>query len=365
MIPAPSSRLGPAARTAASCAVAAAIGAGGNGCAGPAPYQAGATAAYPPLRDTALAAVPATPTALPLTVEAQQEPWRFAAYHGTVITTDHYRIYTTIEAKRILERLPVFLEHAMVRYTTALALLPLPPRPLETYIFGDRRQWKAKTRQLLPDQAGTFENLGRGGFTTRGISVLYYIDWHRYDRDTLAIAAHEGWHQYTQSTFRHPLPVWLEEGIATYMEGYRFPPTEDAPEFTPARNHERSNALGDALRQDEMIPLRVLFTQTPQGFLAEGKDRLLTYYAQVWALTRFLAEGENGRYREALGEILQDAIDGRLVGRLMRSAAVIARGGRRDALGSRLGPWVILAYCTSDMEAFEQEYLAFARTIAR
>ena len=66
-----------------------------------------------------------------------------------------------------------------------------------------------------------------------------------------------------------------------------------------------------------------------------------------------------------LGEILVDSQQGKLIGRLMRSAPVIARGGRRDALGSRVGPWVILAYCTSDLEAFEQEYLAFARTIAR
>ncbi len=315
--------------------------------------------------EPALAAVPSAPIELPLEVTVHREPWEFASYAGTVLTTDHHRIYTTISAEPILERLPVFLEHAMVRYTTALTPLPRPSRPLETYIFRDRRQWKAKTRQLLPEQAGTFENLGRGGFTTRGISVLYYIDWDGRDKDTFAIASHEGWHQYTQSTFRQPLPIWLEEGIATYMEGYRYQPIDDYPEFRPWQNFERANALGDALRREEMIPLRVLFEETPQSFLADGKDRLLTYYAQVWALTRFLLEGEHGRYRDALGDVLVDALHGKLIGRLMRSPAVIARRGRQEAMNGRSGPWVILAYCTSDMEAFEQEYLAYARSIAR
>ena len=52
-----------------------------------------------------------------------------------------------------------------------------------------------KTREILPQQASSFRNLGRGGFTTRGIAVLFYIDYwrSREHHDTLAIAAHEGW----------------------------------------------------------------------------------------------------------------------------------------------------------------------------
>ena len=40
---------------------------------------------------------------------------------------------------------------------------------METYIFGDRRQWRAKTREMLPDHADAFNNLGRGGFSTHGV----------------------------------------------------------------------------------------------------------------------------------------------------------------------------------------------------
>jgi len=312
--------------------------------------------------DTIVSA-PREPAPLPRSVETSREPWKFAAYPGQVITTPNYRIYTTIASERILRRLPLFLECAMTRYTTVLADLPTPEQPLQTYIFRDRRQWSAKTRQMLPEQAGTFENLGRGGFSTRGTSVLYYIDWAGRDKDTFAIAAHEGWHQYTQQTFRHPLPVWLEEGIATYMEGYRFRLSYEVPEFNPAGNWERGRALGEAIRREALIPLPELLNKTPQAFLSEGKSRLLTYYAQVWALTRFLAEREG--YRDALAQVLTDAARGSLIQKIARSPSVIARGGRDRAVTSRAGPSLILAYFTDDLDEFERDYLAFAERVKK
>jgi hypothetical protein len=298
-------------------------------------------------------------------IPVTREQWQFSSYPGYRITSPSYDVHTTIAYERVLDRLPIFLECALDHYRTSLADLPGPRRRLQTYIFRDRRQWSAKTRQLLPSQAGTFENLGRGGYTTRGTSVLYYIDWSGRDRDTFAIAAHEGWHQYTQTCFRNPLPIWLEEGIATYMEGYRFRRTMVVPEFQPWNNWERSRALGDAIRAGNLIPLRELLDESPQKFLGEGKDRLLVYYAQVWALTRFLADGNDGRYRDRLAEALTDAASGRLIPRLARAPAVLAYGGNGQKVTSRTGPWMILGYFTSDLVAFEKEFLAYARSIAR
>ncbi|MDY7110452.1 MAG: hypothetical protein SYC29_17620 [Planctomycetota bacterium] len=317
-------------------------------------------------------AVQQGPAAPPTSVQIGRRPWRFAAYEGSLISTAHYRIHTTLEYDHILQRLPVFMEHAIERYTTALADLPEPGRPLETYLFHDRRQWMAKTRQILPHEAATFDALGRGGFTTRGIAVLYYIDHNGRYRDTFAIAAHEGWHQYTQSTFRQPLPIWLEEGIATYMEGHQW--GEEAPRFIPSRNWERRGALRRAIRADALIPLDDLLTRAPQFFLEENKDRLLTYYGQVWALTRFLADGADGRYREALAELLTDAARGRLGHRLSvslstRPAAAPTinsnrpRRSRRVALND-LGTWLVKTYFDEDVAAFEEAYFAYARALA-
>lgn len=280
-------------------------------------------------------------------VPYREQPWRFGEYQGVILTTPNYRVYTTLHRNSVLERLPLFLERGLAHYTTALAALPDPPRRLESYLFQTRNQWEAKTRQMLPDQAGTFLTLGRGGFTTKGTSVLYYIG----RSDTLAIAAHEGWHQYSQETFRQQLPLWLEEGIATFMEGFLSHP-DGLPKFRPWANLERYHTLRDAAREDRLIALDELLQRTPQSFLEVGKNKLLIYYAQVWALAHFLAEGDGGRYHPALQRVLLDAAAGRLKGGKTRRAR-------------RLGPGVIEAYFEPSLDAFERRYVGFVREIVR
>ncbi len=292
-------------------------------------------------------------TADPLTsVPAQRRPWKFGGDTGQLFTTPHYRVYTTLTQRWVLDRLPLFLERALQQYTTALAQLPQPSARLETYIFETRSQWEAKTRQMLPKQAGTFLTLGRGGFTTRGTSVLYYIG----RSDTLSIAAHEGWHQFSQGTLRSQLPLWLEEGIATYMEGFTSHP-DGVPKFRPWANLERYHTLRDAVRADQLIPLSELLQRTPQSFLEESKSRLLIYYAQVWALTHFLVEGNGGRHRGALEEVLTDAARGRL--------AVQTLGRLGGPGGVRLGTAVVTAYVDPDIQAFERRYVQFVKSIVR
>lgn len=283
-------------------------------------------------------------------VPYRQQPWRFGDYEGQILTTPNYRLYSTLTQPGMQERLPLFMERALAHYTSALGSLPDPPKRLESYLFQTRNQWEAKTRQILPRQAATFLTLGRGGFTTRGTSVLFYIG----RSDTLAIAAHEGWHQYSQETLRQQLPLWLEEGVATYMEGFVSHP-DGLPKFRAWANLERYHTLRDAVRQDRLISLEELLTRSPQSFLEVGKSRLLIYYAQVWALAHFLAEGEEGRYRDALQRVLQDASTGRLLG---------TRAGHRRQ-PRRLGSQVVVAYFEPDLALFEQRYLKFVGEIVQ
>ena len=177
------------------------------------------------------------------------QPWKFMGVKGQLIETPNWEIYTTIDNERFLEFLPNFYEAALEHYRTVFGELPPPPHPMATYLFGDRRQWKNKTRMMLPELASSFEGLGRGGFTADGVAVLYDIDNSMWDRDTLALSAHEGWHQYAQTTFQQQLPPWLDEGIATIFEGFRFRRGELY--FSPSLNRERS--------QPHRLPLPLLW----------------------------------------------------------------------------------------------------------
>jgi hypothetical protein len=300
----------------------------------------------------------------PDAIEVARHTWKYSNFEGQLLVTPNYNIYTTATRDDFVDHLPLFFEAALAHYTTYLGKLPRPKERMDTYLFQDRRQWAAKTRELLPHQSNVFETLGRGGFATQGTAVLYYIDWpsSRSHRDTYSIAAHECWHQYTQRTFRNPLPIWLEEGVATYMESFRVS-SDGQPQFMPWRNGERWRALRRAAQDDRLIPLSELLRRSPQSFLETGKNRLLVYYAQVWALTRFLVEGEDGKYREGLEEVLYDAATGKLAGRLTSSEFSSRHGRRISAATGRSGPWIILEYFNPDLDEFEEAYLDYIERI--
>lgn len=235
------------------------------------------------------------------------EPWTFEGIKGRAITTRSFRIYTTSPDSTTLARLPAFLDGALTHYRSALAPLPMPPAPMETYMMPTRPQWERLTRRLLGDKAGPYLRIVRGGFAAGGRGVYFDIG----PRDSLLIAAHEGWHQYAQTTFKGTMPVWLDEGVATYMEGFRWDPDQpDRAVFLPWSNPERFDRLREAASKQRLLSLEELLATTPQRQIRLGSSEILTYYAQLWALIHFLNEGEQGRHRALLTGLIRDAAGG-------------------------------------------------------
>ncbi len=291
--------------------------------------------------------------------EVTVESWTFEGRAGRLVRTPAYRVFTTLPNGRTLDRLPTFAEAALDNYTTALATLPRPSDPMETYVMSDRSQWERLTERTMGADAGVYLRIPRGGFTERGRAILWFIG----PRDTLAIVAHEGWHQYTQSVFKDPLPVWLEEGIACYMEGFRWSQEEpSSPTFLAWSNVERFDALRAASNRGSLLSLESLLTSTPQDLMATSSDAALTYYAQAWALVHFLASGEGGKHRAALSLMLSDASTGKLVPTIAR-----VRGSRAASSHAfrRRGPDALLAYVGSDLASLGRAYNEFVAGVVR
>ena len=239
------------------------------------------------------------------------EDWEYAGHAGKLIRTPSYRLFTTATDGELVGQMPEFLEAAMERYTTAFGPLPRPVLRLDTFLMGDREQWKSLTRQVMGNEAATYLRIERGGFASGGRALLWSIG----RRDTLAIAAHEGWHQYTQRAFRQELPAWLEEGVAVYMEGFVPDPVDPArPIFLGWANIERFEQLKRASERGELIPLARLLTATPQDLIASSTEGTLNYYAQLWSLVMFLREGDDGRHAGELIHAIADAANGHLQG---------------------------------------------------
>ncbi len=291
----------------------------------------------------------------PTEVVESREAWDFSSNKGALIRTAHYRLFTTVREATILKRTPLFLETAIAHYRTALGPLPAPPIRLDTFLMANRPQWQRITLEILGREGERYINIPRGGFATGGRAFLWDIGLF----DTLAIAAHEGWHQYTQRTFREGLPIYLEEGIATFMEGHRW--LGPAPSFRPWANVERFDQLRKAHGKKELRPLTELLSSAPQDLLMRTGDAAVNYYAQVWALTHFLNEGAGGKHQEAFRRLLQDAAGGLLTDGLMTRF-----GPQRasEAAARRRGTEVIEAYF-GDLALLETEYTAFVDTLVR
>ncbi len=317
-----------------------------------------------PAASQGVVAPPPAPAAVGSTLRRTEpiiESWRFREQPGECIDIGTHRMHSTLRDPLIRERMQIFLPTALEHYRTALVPLPATDAPIDIYLFGTRDDWIAYTRERLPREAGIYERMGRGGYTIEGDAVLYDIGrW-----DTFTIAAHEGWHAYTQRVFRHPLPVWLEEGIACFMEGVRGSSNGGPPTFMPWRNFERYGELRDVVRRGRFVPLEQLIEGTPQEFLQNGRNTLLGYYAQVWALVHFLNEGEGGRYRKGLERLLDDAVEGRISGTIWESSRAGTRNERRMAIGRQVGPAVLREYFDPDIARLSAEYKAFVEAIAR
>lgn len=288
------------------------------------------------------------------------EDWSFAGARGRIITTPSYRIYTTEESMLLRGRIALFMESAMRHYTSALATLDRPNRQVETYIMASRSQWAQLTRQLTGPRADVYLKIRAGGFAEGGRALLFDIG----ARTTFATAAHEGWHQYTQCVLRNILPTCFEEGIATYMEGFRWDSEDQGrPIFLGWANVERFDRLRDAAQGGRLTPLTQLLLDRPQDLLdLHDNDRALDYYAQVWALIHFLREGAGGKYRAGLQALLEDA----------QAGAVAARVRTRlgpDAAAAyafrRAGIEVFQTYITADLETASREFDQFIQRLRR
>ncbi len=310
-----------------------------------------------------------TPRTASTSVVESEEPWKFNGKPGKVIRTYHYRLFTTESDPVLISRLPGFMEAALSHYTSALGPLPSPEFKLDTFLMATRAQWTQLTQQLMGSQAASFLRIPRGGYASSGRAIYYDIG----AQDTMAIASHEGWHQYTQRTFKDLLPVWLEEGVATYMEGHRWDGA--TPIFLPWSNLERFDQLRSAAASGTLFSLEDLLSASPQDLIDppvtdptrpapphRARDSALTYYAQIWALVHFLREAEGGRYSAHLTELLSDAANGRLSLTLSLQMPPVAA---KNALASRRGPALFTAYFTPDLAAASAQYARFIDQVVR
>ena len=231
-------------------------------------------------------------------------PWSFESVDGRIIQTPHYRIYTTVTDALLLEKIPTFLESAYQNYLAFLPSADADEKPLDIYLFHRRSEWESYTRQNTGALAKTYLKIRSGAYSHDSTCVVYLLE--RYY--TLGILAHEGFHQFSAHRLGHRIPAWMEEGLACNFEAHFW--KAGKPVFAPDLNEFRISALQKSLRNDSLFPLSELLSMQAGDAVELPPKKTATFYAQAWALTRFLQEGQNGKYRPAFRQLLDDAAAG-------------------------------------------------------
>jgi len=287
-------------------------------------------------------------------------PWSSEYGQGITITTAHYNIHTTMLEPLTLQRVPGFMESAYRAYQQQL------PVPIETqnkftvYLFGSRGQWERFTKKFAGKNADVYLKIQKGAYYLNGACVTYNIGRAK----TFSVLAHEGWHQFNSRHFAYRLPSWLDEGLATQFENSNY--KNGFYYFDPSRNGSRLGSLRRTLEENKAITIEKLLTLNPGEVVAHADlSAVMGFYAQSYALVRFLKEDDYGRNLMKFQKMLLDARTGDwpLDDKLKRMAS-----DRNCPLTSGWNRYIspkLFSYYIADQNVMQDRYHQFCIKIAR
>ncbi len=294
---------------------------------------------------------------IPALLDVCNWPNRYGA--GVMLITDRYEIHTTMLEPVVLSKLPGFLESAHEAYNRQLPVAVAPQARSQIYLFANRDQWVAYTRDFAGSQAQVFQKIQEGAYCLKGYCIAYDIGLER----TFAALGHEGWHQFTSRHFKYRLPSWLDEGMAMLFEDFEY--QNGLYHFDLGPNVYRMGALRRILVSQQPMSLRELLTSSPGEVMATDQaDTVMAFYSQSYALVRFLREASGRKYLPQYQALIADSYNGRWpVAESEKKVAADRNMPRTVDWNRAVGAVLFQHYICQDIDQLETEYLAFCRQI--
>ena len=283
---------------------------------------------------------------------AASQQWDCGPEKGTVLQSQHYKIYTTIRDQEVVPLLPEVMEGALQKYRQVAAEVPISDKPLDCYMFRCRPEWDTYTQRYGGSDARVYLQIRSGGYTIRDRYVAYYIG----RTGTFSVAAHEGWHQFLGRNFKGRMPPFLEEGLACMFETINW--KGNLPRWNLSINPPRAANLRKAIEGKYTWPLRELCSMHAGDIVGDQPDKIDAFYAQAWAFARFMWEGEGGKYRPALQKWLAETAAGTVYDPSHSHNRVSAPWNRHAVIP------MVEHYMGMDLIAIDQAYQAYIRKIA-
>ena len=108
------------------------------------------------------------------------------------------------------------------------------------------------------------------------------------EQDPFAIILHEYTHLLVRNTSGN-VPTWFNEGLAEYYSNFSITSDQKVVVGRPIASHVYR------LRENKMLPLRVLFQVDPKSPYYNERDKQSIFYAESWALVHYLILGKDGQ----------------------------------------------------------------------
>ncbi|MBI9018303.1 MAG: hypothetical protein JEZ07_13705 [Phycisphaerae bacterium] len=283
-------------------------------------------------------------------VDVWQCPEYIQGKPGNKIITRHYDIYTTVEDRLILQRLPLVMESAFEAYCQ-LANYTSSKTSLNVYFFASRQQWEDFTLKLVKPNPQEYLQIKSGAYCYQGNIVAYHIG----RKTNFSIVAHEGWHQFRGLIAKGDFPAWLDECIACSFESWK---EEDRQLIFDAKfNGARLMALKKTIANGKLFSLEQMLRSEPgQMVNANEAD---AYYAQLYSLSRFLHEYDYCYYELNFRKILIDSIECKW----QKEFEYLPANTRK--WNSVAGLEMFKRYVNSDMATANAQYRSFCLKLAQ
>lgn len=283
---------------------------------------------------------------------SETQAWSFGRAKGTVVTTEHYEIYTTTRDPMLIDASVRMCEGQYQRIHDVLSITPTSK--MKVYLFATRGQWEEFTKATLGARGPEYLRIRDGGYSVGGMAAVYYLK--RYP--TLAVLGHEVFHQYVDAATDVRVPAWANEGLATWFESHEW--DDVTPVFTPKKNMLRCGALARGLKNGEAFTLRELLATHAGQVAVLPKPKVAMYYAQLWALVRFLKEGDGTKrtYTTSFETFVTEFGSQQMTSRAGAYLATHPQAGEIN-----FGEAVFRGYFTDDVDGFERAYQAYCQRL--
>lgn len=115
-------------------------------------------------------------------------------------------------------------------------------------------------------------------------------DWH--------VIQHEGFHEFAAAVINPRMPIWVNEGLAEYFGEAIFTGDGFVSGLIP---HGRMRRIQESMRNGQFSSVHAIMRLSHTAW---NRRLNVTNYDQAWAMTQFLAHGDDGKYQRAFSEFM-------------------------------------------------------------